>query len=108
MAGYDRQQRQRCAIKVFRSEVKNQAWIERRFEQEVAALQRVRHPHVVSIYAHGIAPSGALFLVMEFVEGKVLREILENGALAFPRAGQILEEIASALDAVRQQIATAT
>lgn len=37
--GYDRQQQQRCAIKVFRGEVKDKAWIQRSFEQEVAALK---------------------------------------------------------------------
>src|ERR1035438_10094180 len=57
MAGYDRERKQSCAVKVFRSEVKVQDWIQRGFEQEVAALQKVRHPNVVPIYAHGIAPS---------------------------------------------------
>jgi serine/threonine protein kinase len=81
MEGYDRERKQRCAVKVFRSEVKEKAWVQRRFEQEVAALRKVRHPNVVSIYAHGCAPSGAPYLVMEFVEGKNLREVLECGAL---------------------------
>jgi tRNA A-37 threonylcarbamoyl transferase component Bud32 len=103
MAGYDRHQKQRCAVKVFRSELKDKAWIQRRFEQEVAALQRVRHPNVVSIYAHGSAPSGAPYLVMEFVEGKSLREVLEIGALPPRRTARLLRQLAGALDAIHSQ-----
>ena len=100
MAGYDRERKQRCAVKVFRSEVKVQDWIQRGFEQEVAALQKVRHPNVVPIYAHGIAPSGAPYLVMEFVEGRTLREILEAGPLTPERTAGILGQLAGALDAI--------
>jgi tRNA A-37 threonylcarbamoyl transferase component Bud32/ligand-binding sensor domain-containing protein len=100
MDGYDRDQKQRCAVKVFRGEVNDKAWIQRRFEQEVAALQKVRHPNVVSIYAHGSAPSGAPYLVMEFVEGKVLREIFEMGPLPPKRTARFLRQLAGALDAI--------
>jgi len=55
-----------------------QGIVHRRFEQEVAALVRVRHPNVVAIYAHGKAPTGAPYLVMEFVEGRNLREALKK------------------------------
>jgi tRNA A-37 threonylcarbamoyl transferase component Bud32 len=103
MEGYDRERKQRCAVKVFRSEVKDKAWIQRRFEQEVAALRKVRHPNVVSIYAHGSAPSGAPYLVMEFVEGKNLREVLECGALPPRRTARILRQLAGALDAIHAQ-----
>ena len=100
MDGYDREQKKRCAVKVFRSEVKDAEWIQRRFDQEVIALQKVRHPNVVSIYAHGSAPSGAPYLVMEFIEGRSLREVLENGALSPDSTARILRQLAGALDAI--------
>jgi serine/threonine-protein kinase len=103
MEGHDRLQKKRCAIKVFRSEVGHEAWIQRRFEQEVAALQHVHHANVVSIYAHGSTPSGAPYLVMEFLEGRNLREVLESGPLAPWRAARLLRHIASALDAIHAQ-----
>ena len=98
--GHDREQNQRCAIKVFRGEVKDKAWIQRSFEQEVAALKKVRHPNVVSIYAHGSAPSGAPYLVMEFVEGRNLRMVVEAGPLPPQRTARLLRQLASALDAI--------
>ena len=103
MEGYDREQKQRCAVKVFRSEVKDKAWILRQFEQEVTALGKVRHPNVVSIYSHGNVPSGAPYLVMEFVEGKNLREAIENGALPPRRTARLLRQLAGALDAIHAQ-----
>ena len=103
MEGYDREQKQRCAIKVFRGEVKDKAWMQRRFDQEVAALRKVHHPNVVSIYAHGTAPSGAPYLVMEFVEGRDLRTVLELGALPPRRTARLLRQLAGALDAIHAQ-----
>ncbi len=100
MAGYDHEQRQPCAVKVFRNEVKDTAWIQRRFDQEVAALRQVRHPNVVAIYAHGNAPNGAPYLIMEFVEGVSLREVLRGGPLRPSRAARFLRQLASALDAI--------
>jgi ligand-binding sensor domain-containing protein/tRNA A-37 threonylcarbamoyl transferase component Bud32 len=102
-SGYDRGQNRQCAVKVFRGELKNKDWAQRRFAQEVEALRRVRHRNVVSIYAHGCAPTGAPYLVMEFVEGKNLREILEEGPLAPKRTAQLLRQLAAALDAIHAQ-----
>jgi serine/threonine protein kinase len=85
---------------VFRGEVKDKAWIQRRFEQEVAALTQVRHPNVVATYAHGIAPSGVPYLVMEFVEGRTLREVLDGKPLAASRTARLLLQLAWALDAI--------
>ncbi|HTQ31878.1 MAG TPA: two-component regulator propeller domain-containing protein, partial [Opitutaceae bacterium] len=42
-----------CAIKIFRREVLDGQWLAHRFQQEVAALEQIHHPSVVSIYAHG-------------------------------------------------------
>lgn len=100
MEGYDHVERRRCALKVFRNEIRDKSWVLRTFQQEVAALEKVRHRNVVSIYAHGISQSGAPYLAMEFVEGRNLREILEQGAISPLRAGRALGQLASALDAI--------
>ena len=100
LEGFDNAQQQPCAIKVFRNEIKEQPWVDRRFHQEVAALERVRHPNVVAIYAHGRVPSGAPYLVMEFLRGRSLREALEAGAMPPARVARILRQLAGALDAI--------
>ena len=83
--------------------MKNKASILRGFEQEVAALRQIHHPNVVSIYADGVTPSGAPYLAMEFVAGKNLRDILNEGPLHGPRAARLLEQLAHALDAIQQR-----
>jgi tRNA A-37 threonylcarbamoyl transferase component Bud32 len=103
MSGYDRGQQQRCAIKVFRREMRDKAWVQRRFEQEVTALQQIRHTNVVPIYAKGIAPSGSPYLVMEFIEGRNLRAVLEAGALPPARVARLLRQLAGALDAIHSK-----
>lgn len=100
MAGFDRNEHRVCALKIFRSEVMNKTSLLRGFQQEVAALQQICHPNVVSIYADGLTPTGAPYLAMEFIEGKSLREILKNGPLTAARTGRILRQLASALDAI--------
>ena len=103
MAAYDHAQERPCAVKIFRSEIKDKASLARSFEREVAALRQIRHPNVVSIYAKGITVSGAPYLVMEFVDGESLREILSRGPLTPVRAARILRQLASALDAIHQK-----
>lgn len=103
LTGYDRALDRRCAIKIFRNEVKNKTSITHSFEREIAALQQIRHPHVVSIYAHGTTSSGSPYLVMEFVEGKSLREVLEKGPLKNHRTARLLSQLADALDAIHAQ-----
>ena len=89
-----------CAIKMFRQEVIDRDWQEHRFQQEVLALEQIRHPSVVSIYGHGLTAEGTPFLVMEFIEGGTLRHLLDAGALSPRRAGSFLRQAAGALEQI--------
>jgi tRNA A-37 threonylcarbamoyl transferase component Bud32 len=97
LEGFDRAQQCRCAIKVFRQDLADEEWLARRFEQEVRALEQIHHANVVRIYARGTLSKGALYLVMEFIEGDTLREILEGGKLPPGRAASYLKQIGAAL-----------
>ena len=94
--------RRRCALKIFRQELNDREWLTRRFSHEVAALTAIRHPNVVRIYKSGTLPSGALYLVMEFVEGGTLRNLLEIGALSLDRASRFVSQLGGALDAIHR------
>ncbi len=63
----------------------------------MAALEQIRHPNVVGIYGHGVTPGGLPYLVMEFVEGRTLRDVLEDGPLSPATAAMLLRQIGSAL-----------
>ena len=92
-----------CAVKVFRDEVGDRAWIRYRFEQEVAALEQLSHPNIVRISGHGITDSGAPYLVMEFIHGRNVRQLLEDGALPTLQIARFMGQLSSALSALHQR-----
>ncbi len=92
-----------CAIKIFRQELLDKKWMERRFQQEVAALGRIRHPNVVKIYGSGRVQDGAFYLVMEFIEGITLRDRLEEAALTSGQVAAYMRQAGSALQAIHAQ-----
>jgi beta-lactam-binding protein with PASTA domain/tRNA A-37 threonylcarbamoyl transferase component Bud32 len=68
-----------------------------RFRREAQAAANLNHPNIVSIYDWG-QESGTYFIVMEYVEGRSLRELIQlDGPLDPGRAADIAAEIASAL-----------
>ncbi|HEY2373024.1 MAG TPA: serine/threonine-protein kinase [Gaiellaceae bacterium] len=71
----------------------------RRFLRESRIAAGLQHPYVVPVVASGEA-DGALYLVMDYVDGPDLREILRReGRLEPERAVQLLGKVADALDA---------
>jgi serine/threonine-protein kinase len=72
-----------------------------RFTREARAAARLSHLNVVSVYDQGFdsGPSGHhVFIVMELVEGRTLRELLrERGRLDPAQAVSIMEPVLSAL-----------
>jgi serine/threonine protein kinase/tetratricopeptide (TPR) repeat protein len=75
------------AVKLLRSDVAPDSERRRRFEQEARAASALNHPNIVTIYEIG-EHAGARYLAMEFVEGRTLRSLLEDGPMP---ASQILE-----------------
>lgn len=75
--------------------------IRKRFEVELRASTRVRHPNVITIYTAGALPNGTPAIAMEYVEGGSLEEWLElNSPLAPDEFNLIFHQLASALQAL--------
>lgn len=72
-------------------------------DSEIRALSQISHPNVVAIYDHGWLDSGAPFLVMPYVPGLTLAEVVASGTLAPERALNILREVCLAIGAAHQQ-----
>jgi serine/threonine-protein kinase len=68
---------QRVAIKVISAHLSGGAARER-FLREARAAARVRSEHVTQVLDVGEEPDGTIFMVLEFLEGKNLAELLEE------------------------------
>jgi predicted Ser/Thr protein kinase len=89
----------RVAIKVIRADAGDPA-AARRFDREARAAARLAHPHVVTVHDVGRLPGGPPFLVMEYVPGPTLRELLNRkGPLPAREVVRLLAGPAQALDA---------
>ncbi|MBK9144055.1 MAG: protein kinase [Candidatus Melainabacteria bacterium] len=92
------------AIKLLQKELAEDAAARKRFAQEVEAASRLTHPNLVSIYGHGETDSGIPFLIMDYIEGDSLADVIErDGRLEPERALQIFAQVAEAVAHAHQQ-----
>jgi serine/threonine-protein kinase len=90
----------RVAIKVLHLELVRSVDALTRFERELSAVQSLDHRSVVSGYGHGALPDGRPYLVLEYIEGPSLREvILARGSLSPVEMLDTLEPLGDALAA---------
>jgi len=85
----------RVAVKLLQPE--SDETLRPRFEREAVTLAALCHPNIVSVQDYGHT-RGKPFLVMELLQGRTLRELLDaEGALAVPRALSLTREVLRAL-----------
>lgn len=71
---------------------------QQRFMREVACSAKLCHPNIVQVYEYGALPDGTLYLVMEFVNGSNLEDLIKKSApFSFTYACNILLQILDAL-----------
>jgi serine/threonine-protein kinase len=85
----------RVAIKILHSDLAGYADVRARFLAEGYAANRVAHPGVVAVRDEGTTDDGAVFLVMDLLQGQTLAERLERESEPFS-VGEVLD-IASQL-----------
>ena len=101
--GRDLQLDRPVAVKLIASEHSGDPGVRRRFEREARLMAAIDHPNVIPVYAAG-EEDDHLYLVMRYVDGTDLRRLLaEHGPLDPVRAGQIVEQVARALDAAHER-----
>ena len=77
------------------------AFVER-FTREARALARLNHPSIVAVHDYGEA-AGYPYLIMEYVDGLTLRQLLAHGKLAPEEALAIVPKICEALQFAHQK-----
>jgi serine/threonine protein kinase len=86
------------AVKIIKPEFASDPDVADRFMREARTMAKLRHPHAAMIFDAGNLPDGRHFIIMEFVEGQTLSEILQaEGRLAPERAVRIAADICDVL-----------
>ena len=88
------------ALKVLHREFSRDAEFVRRFRFEAEQAGRINDPRIVTVYDFGETDDGQLFLVMEYVVGKTLKELVKQGPLPLEHAMKFGMQLAEALQTV--------
>jgi len=87
------------ALKIMHAELANDEDFVRRFVGEARSVARLSHPNVVGVYDQG-ADGRTLYLAMEYVPGRTLRDLLnERGRLEAREALDIMDGVLGGLGA---------
>ena len=104
--GVDTRLGRTVAIKLLKSDLANDPTFEARFRQEAQASARMAHPTIVRVYDAGedvtTDPQGQEhkrpFIIMEFVRGRLLRDILHERRLPIAEALEYAAGVLTALE----------
>jgi beta-lactam-binding protein with PASTA domain/tRNA A-37 threonylcarbamoyl transferase component Bud32 len=105
--GHDTRLGRTVAIKILRSDLARDPSFQNRFRREAQSAAALNHPAIVSVYDTGedvfTEPNGVVahvpFIVMEYVEGHTVRDILRDGhAVPIEEAVEITAGVLSALE----------
>jgi tRNA A-37 threonylcarbamoyl transferase component Bud32 len=89
--------RKRLAVKVLHRELSSVPELVARFEREAMAAANIDHPNIAGATDFGRLEDGAVFLALELVEGRCLRDEIAKGPIPPLRALHIARQIAAAL-----------
>jgi serine/threonine-protein kinase len=101
--GHDSRLNRDVAIKVLRADLARDPSFLNRFRREAHSAAGLNHPSIVAVYDTGedAMPDGTPqpFIVMEYVEGRTLRDIVKSeGRLPVRRAMEVVADVCAALD----------
>ena len=85
------------AIKLLHSYLVEKEDTRKRFEQEAKAAMLLTHPNILKVHALQTTAEGQPYLLMDYVEGPNLAELLKSGRLELPRAWKLFIQLADAL-----------
>jgi serine/threonine protein kinase len=92
------------AVKVLRPSLAADEKIVARFSREARAASKILHPHAISVTDFGEDENGIVFLVMEYLSGQTLKDLIRNeGPMPLERVVEIIRQVGGALDEAHGQ-----
>lgn len=98
----DPELQRRVAIKLLDKALVDTGQAEATFLGEARAMSRIQHPNIVSIYEAG-KHQGMPYLVFEYVEGRLLSDLISNGELDVGRALEIFQGMLEGMERAHRQ-----
>ncbi|MCZ7680891.1 MAG: serine/threonine protein kinase [Sandaracinaceae bacterium] len=94
----------RVAIKTLHAHLATDANVVTRFHREARAATAIGNEHIVEVTDFGTFPDGAAFMVLEYLEGVELADLVEReGPLPLGRAVHVLAQVCDALGAAHEK-----
>jgi serine/threonine-protein kinase len=91
------------AVKILNTNLLGDGSAQQRFLREAQAASRIDHPNSVAVFDFGHEPDGTVFIVMEYLRGESLGDVLEReGALPAARCVAIMSQVLAALSEAHQ------
>lgn len=84
------------AIKMLHGHLVSDAIINR-FRQEAQAVSGLDHPNIIHVHDFGVSEHGQPYMVMDFIEGQPLSEVLKNKQLSVPAVVNIIIQLTEGL-----------
>lgn len=92
------------ALKLLNLTLESEPEFRKRFQREAELTQKLTHPNIVKTLHWQDDPDVGVYLVMEYIPGGNLRQLLEAGEkFDLPRAVQLFNSVAAALDYAHQE-----
>ncbi|MCC6555492.1 MAG: serine/threonine protein kinase [Polyangiaceae bacterium] len=92
------------AVKILHPKLAGRKDLVSRFRREARAMSHLTHPNTVKVLLFGELPDGSLYIVMEYLEGKNLNQMVRReGPLPVERAIPVLIQVCGALQEAHMQ-----
>ena len=87
----------RVAVKILPPKFSAEQGFSDRFKVEARAMAKLNHTNIVGVYDFGITPGGHLYLVMEWIEGRSLHDLIHKTNLPLRKATNLAIQLCEAL-----------
>lgn len=93
----------KVAIKTLHQHLSKDPSVLARFHRECGTVAQLEHPNTIKFYDFGATADGTLYIAMEFVAGRPLADVVQEGPIAPDRVVKIMRQVCGALDEAHMQ-----
>jgi serine/threonine-protein kinase len=83
-----------CAVKILAPHYASDPVVRERFRREAKSAQKLSHPNIIEIFDQGETDDQTAYMVMEYLRGQSLADLVGKGAVPIPRALGLMIQIA--------------